>query len=62
MQWISVKERMPEIGERVLIYQKGCLFEIDYIDYGDVWESQGIHSKITHWMPMPECPKKLEET
>ena len=57
-QWISVKDRLPEYGKRVLTFgsRDGQLYV--YIDQicGDggwlfaTWE-------ITHWMPLPQPPK-----
>ena len=62
-QWISVKERFPEIGQRVLVYDKngvqgGWDIDIEKRVEGDFWSEGGIHSGITHWMPLPEAPKE----
>ena len=59
--WISVKDRLPEKNTRVLCYFK---FEPESPDVisentyhsGGLWLSEG--SKVTHWMPLPEPPKK----
>jgi len=64
MQWISVKERLPENGSRVIafdgnkvlpvdfsIYEWGHNFnELDYYDYTEFY--------ATHWMPLPDGPKE----
>ena len=64
-QWISVKDRLPEIGKSVLIYypkwdgdeiqvakleDDGMMFDI----CGEFNIGTGV---ITHWMPLPEPPK-----
>ena len=58
MEWISVKDRLPNDGEITDVY----------IDLGRritnyKWESFDLQSSfmphfITHWMPLPEPPKK----
>lgn len=54
--WISVAERMPEkMGELCLVYRKSgdinlSVYFNHYWNYGDV----------THWMPIPETPKKVK--
>lgn len=62
MEWVSVKEKLPKIGQRVLVYQKdgvhgGNSIDIEYRMCEDFWSEQGIHSDITHWMPLPTPPK-----
>lgn len=63
-RWISVKERLPENGQKVIAtfkneggvivdqarYSNG---EFDFASWAYVW-----HENITHWMPMPEPPKE----
>lgn len=56
-QWISVAERLPESGERVLCYvdlgdlqyQEVSTFHGDF--FGDV-----VALKVTHWLPLPAAP------
>ena len=73
MEWISVKERLPEIDFNVLVYSRGrdlvyITYRLDeyYPDSIDdenkiVWDDQGIFNSITHWMPLPAKPKTEEE-
>lgn len=57
-RWISVKERMPENGQRVL-----CFF--NPAGLSDVWMYEDSEKEvwlseyqITYWMPLPEPPKE----
>ena len=63
-RWISVKERLPKDGQKVIAafrdgegvivdqarYSNG---EFDFANWAYVWDEN-----ITHWMPMPEPPKE----
>lgn len=62
--WISVKERLPKDGQKVIAafrdgggvivdqarYSNG---EFDFADWAYVWDEN-----ITHWTPLPEPPKE----
>ena len=65
-KWISVKERLPERGYKVLTVNGH-----GYIRIFALWEKAGREwcwideaghfnhvNDITHWMPMPELPKE----
>ena len=71
-EWISVKDRLPEMGIYVLV---SCTMKVrDSIDYRnavvmaftcdegfvDTELDEVITEGTTHWMPLPEPPK--EET
>lgn len=69
MEWISVKDRLPEDSCDVLVAKRnGRVFKMSYhapFDSGKrifqwfgfgKWIDQ--HSQITHWMPLPEPPKQ----
>ena len=57
--WISVKDRLPERFERVLVCRENRKVEQGFRDVGDWWKVYGTRTKhITHWMPMPEPPKE----
>lgn len=62
-QWISVKDRMPEPGQRVIAAFTGCLWAVDAAQYLDNkfanWEGKRAEC-ITHWMPLPPPPKEGE--
>lgn len=59
-KWISVKERFPEDGRRVLTYGNPYYDGVAAIDvctydskiYQPFWEF------VTHYMPLPEPPKE----
>lgn len=68
-QWISVKERLPEENEKVLIF--GHAFERVSVGWMERWSGvcwysateqvgdEGCPSlqRVTHWMALPEPPK-----
>jgi hypothetical protein len=71
MEWISVKDRLPKLYEDVLLYDGYEVFagNIRGIDKENLitWKAQPCDSEcygwykdeyITHWMPLPEPPKK----
>lgn len=68
-QWISVKDRLPEDGEHVLIWYEYFrygsynrmykTYEIAY-QYDGFWSGVnplGQKSRVFAWMPLPEPPK-----
>ena len=68
VEWISVKDRLPEEKERVLVFLKNNTHTKGYtrIDTDRLIKGNWIRwsSCVTHWMPFPELPKseqKLKE-
>ena len=68
-EWISVKDRLPDDNERVLVYHDDGMirFGINKGGFADVVSTaylQNHHStcfsKATHWMPLPQPPKGEE--
>lgn len=62
--WISVTERLPAEGERVLAAVEGAWVGEAYRDMRDTWmRSYGtpwdasIGVSVTHWMPLPDAPE-----
>ena len=63
--WVSVKDRMPEPGERVIIfgkrsYQPKGFMRVTLIDGYGAWSGERYpegHNEVTHWMNVPEPPK-----
>jgi hypothetical protein len=61
-QWISVRDRLPEEDQEVLIYdwpfRFTCLFWKSR-ESAFQWElSNGRNCNPTHWMPLPAAPKE----
>ena len=70
-EWISVKDRLPEINVDVLVFDKNISLKYVAKIIEDE-NSNGIlckffipfpydvdfsHGNVTHWMPLPEPPK-----
>lgn len=62
-QWISVEERRPEPGKRVLATD-GVFVGEAYRTSADTWRRYDgiamrdcLGSVVTHWMPLPGAPK-----
>lgn len=63
MEWISVKDRMPEDDATYLVYGRNGYGIGFAVYYGDgEWltcdDLTNITRFITHWMPLPESPKE----
>ena len=60
MNWISVKERLPEPGDEVLVTDKYGNTTVAEFAHRKFWpDSLNINpASITHWMPLPEPPKE----
>ena len=63
-RWISVTERLPKYGERVLVFG-GVTMYVAYYDKnrygGEIWHklnSKSHYCNPTHWMPLPQPPKE----
>lgn len=61
-EWISVKDRLPEDGQRILVHLDLDI-EICYFSKEDGWKNMDggdwyeIDSKyVTHWMTLPKPP------
>ena len=66
-QWISVEDRMPAPGKRVLATD-GVFVGEAYRTSADTWRRYDgiamrdcIGSVVTHWMPLPEAPEEGEK-
>ena len=59
--WISVKDRLPENGKKVLVYCKENKNDYEIGAYSDTYRGffvrQTCYENITHWMPLPQPPK-----
>ena len=57
-EWISVKDRLPEMGQEVLMFN-GYGMHVAYHDKAEKewrWNILRFYA-VTHWMPLPEPPK-----
>ena len=64
-KWISVEERLPDVGEKVMVcgvkngMQVGTFRMITrYGKNRRWWWKNDTILEVTHWMPMPEPPKE----
>lgn len=59
-KWISVEERLPKFGERVLVSNGGFVCE-SFLSQSGRWQRGGVDMFFmtpTHWCEMPESPKE----
>ena len=68
-EWVSVEERLPEVGQEVLVYwrntsQKAEHFELTHYD-GDHWflldNTERPWIVVVAWMPLPAPPAKEDQ-
>lgn len=64
-EWTSLQERLPELGDWVLIYtpvKEDGLVEIAMLDlfkwFINPAMGYGNFKNVTHWTPLPDQPKK----
>ena len=61
-EWIRCSERLPEVGRRVLTFDKwGHIRDRELYHFKDglsIFRPDGLYpiKDITHWMPLPESP------
>lgn len=69
--WISVKDRLPDDNEPVLVYTKDGAMSVCSLVVANafanlknlkVWEDNNGYyvSDVTHWMLLPELPKETD--
>jgi len=72
MEWISVSDKLPEEGQRVIYFfehtgisigkYKKTIIKDD--ETGEIWDMMDtfygldgfLSDDVTHWMPLPEAP------
>jgi hypothetical protein len=75
-QWISVKDRLPELGQDVLVIKDGlyglaCRRKVErkplpppQFNNIEIWEwdygFEAREGRVTHWQELPEPPKEEE--
>jgi Protein of unknown function (DUF551) len=62
MEWISIKDRLPENQSTVLIYGNG--YDVQYFEDNGFYDfeidyefSVNKTENVTHWMPLPIPPE-----
>jgi hypothetical protein len=70
-QWISVEDRLPELGQWYLIFVKDKFATMAFLDaHTETGETlwlahnnnfQGEWENVTHWQPLPQPPKAISE-
>lgn len=64
MNWISVKERLPENKTMKLLVYDGKAINFGRYMHSTEWgpifgiSGWGLTYNITHWMPLPEPPEQ----
>lgn len=67
MKWISVKDRLPDDMQKILIAYpdkrfKDMAYSINNCTFSLITWNQSSYGKyFTHWMPLPEPPGKTED-
>lgn len=63
-EWISVKDRLPENEDRILVYDLHNDIEFGFFNMRDkkfkYFDENGYPYEflyVTHWMPLPKPPK-----
>lgn len=57
-KWVSVKDRLPDIGEHVIVTNGGFVCE-SFLDRFQKWQRGGVDMFFmtpTHWTPFPDPP------
>ena len=57
--WVPVTERLPEVGERVIVCRGDKVEQGTYLGVNGWWKVYGTNTKaVTHWMEFPAPPVK----
>lgn len=62
--WISVKDRLPELYMDVLVFAKGGIIDVDCLEHIMSWGEEGFCKygyNVTHWMPLPQMPESEDD-
>lgn len=63
-EWIGVGDGLPDTKDRVLVYIEANHLNEVAIDTDRVVDGRWVRwgTLVTHWMPLPEAPKKKYES
>jgi hypothetical protein len=57
-RWVSVGERLPEVGSLVLAVINGEVMEATFVGGGGLaWQTDRGGFNATHWQPLPPGPE-----
>lgn len=63
MRWVSINEKLPNIGQSVIIYDGISVKDFYYYNnlgqFREFNHTDGIqlyNKNVTHWMPLPSAP------
>ena len=57
MDWISVKDKLPEMYVDVIVCRRGSAVESGRRINDGWWKVFGVRVKdVTHWQPLPDPP------
>lgn len=59
MEWISIKEKLPE-NQTLVIVTDGKEVSVSDFWNGWIYLHMPYIEKVTHWMPLPSPPKEAE--
>ena len=61
MNWISIKDKLPEPFELVLVFGHGYydILQLNQkkFSFTLIGLDNGVNIPITHWMPLPKSPE-----
>lgn len=63
-EWISVKERLPEVEADILAYIGEGSFVVCWMTHDGYWQCPAYlmdKDDVTHWMTLPRPPKEKGE-
>lgn len=59
-EWIRVEDRLPESAGWYLVFYNGSEMQVAFFK-GKKWPFDNHYHTITHWMPLPEPPKEVDD-
>lgn len=77
MSWVSIKYKLPEVGQAVLVAQTyppetifnaacyplhSCFIDVAEFSFGGIFRRrEGEVRNVSHWMPLPTKPTNADE-
>jgi hypothetical protein len=56
--WVPVAERLPGVGEQVLVFRRWAEDDIVFmVDWLSKVSGDWVETEPTHWMPLPAAPE-----